>query len=209
MNELTRNGDKRMTTKEVAESLGVSEQAIRKHALEMGLTKNGVQTWLDEKAVTEIKLKIEYGGQIDLQARLQLPKTLLEKQLIIRQAAQLQDEIIAKLQIELEQEKTGRVEAERKNSVLMHVKKVYTASEIAKECGLRSAQELNEKLEGIGIQYKQNGTWLPKADYADLGYFQIKQEVLESGKVIYDRKITQDGRSFILSLFFEKIHESN
>lgn len=37
--------------------------------------------------------------------------------------------------------------------------------------------------------------------YSDLGYEEIKQEVLDSGKVIYHRRITQMGREFILSLF--------
>ena len=45
------------------------------------------------------------------------------------------------------------------------------------------------------------GTWLPTADNSSCGYFEIKQQELESGKVIYDRRITQTGREFILSLF--------
>jgi anti-repressor protein len=81
---------------------------------------------------------------------------------------------------------------------LMHVSKLYTATEIAKELGMRSAQELNIELEKRHIQYFQNGTWIPHADYSDCGYFSIKQQVLDNGKVVYDRKITQDGRAFIL-----------
>lgn len=92
------------------------------------------------------------------------------------------------------------IEAERKNAVLMHTRKLYTATEVAKELGLRSAQELNEKLQERGVQFKQNGTWVPCADYSDLGYFSIKQNVLDNGTVIYDRKITQDGRAFIVDL---------
>lgn len=34
-----------------------------------------------------------------------------------------------------------------------------------------------------------------------LGYNGIKQEVLDSGQVVYHRKITQLGREFILHLF--------
>lgn len=34
-----------------------------------------------------------------------------------------------------------------------------------------------------------------------MGYEDIKQEVLDNGKVIYHRKITQMGREFILGLF--------
>jgi anti-repressor protein len=93
------------------------------------------------------------------------------------------------------------ISAERKNAVLMHVTKTYTASEIAKEIGMRSAQELNQSMEDCKIQYKQNGTWLPYAQYADRGFFDIKQMELDNGKVIYDRRITQIGREFLLEQF--------
>ena len=97
--------------------------------------------------------------------------------------------------------KNRAIEAERKNAVLMHVRKTYTAGEIAKELGMRSAQELNAALSEKGVQYKQNGTWLPTANYSDSGYFEIKQQELDSGKVVYDRRITQTGREMILTMF--------
>ena len=40
--------------------------------------------------------------------------------------------------------------------------------------------------------------------YSDLGYEEIKQEVLDSGRVIYHRRITQMGRAFILDLLSGK-----
>jgi len=95
------------------------------------------------------------------------------------------------------------IEAERKNAVLMHVRKTYTAGEVAKEIGLKSAQALNQALSDKKIQYKQNGTWLPCAKYAENGYFEIKQQELDNGQVIYDRRITQTGREFIVNLFGE------
>lgn len=102
----------------------------------------------------------------------------------------------------LKEERQARIKAEKTNAILMHVNKTYTATEIAKEIGFRSANELNKWLEEKGIQYKVNGTWLPKADYSNCGYFEIKQEVLDtdSEKVIYHRRITQLGRDFILNL---------
>lgn len=87
------------------------------------------------------------------------------------------------------------------NNLLMHTKKTYTASEIAKEIGLSSAKKLNLILEEKGIQYKRNGTWLPTARYSESGYYEIKQTQLESGIVVYDSRITQTGREFILKLF--------
>lgn len=101
----------------------------------------------------------------------------------------------------LKEERAARVEAEKKNAILMHVNKTYTMTEIAKELGMRSAIQLNKLLAEKKIQYQVNGTWVMYSQYSDLGYEEIKQEVLDSGKVIYHRKITQMGREFILSLF--------
>lgn len=101
----------------------------------------------------------------------------------------------------LKEERAARVEAERKNAILMHVNKTYTITEIAKELGLKSAMQLNRILAEKKIQYQVNGTWLMYSKYSDCGYEEIKQEVLDSGKVIYPRRITQMGREFILDLF--------
>lgn len=101
----------------------------------------------------------------------------------------------------LKEERAARVEAERKNAILMHVNKTYTVTEIAKELGLRSATQLNRILAEKKIQYQVNGTWVMYSRYSDQGYEEIKQEVLDSGGVIYHRRITQMGREFILSLF--------
>lgn len=74
----------------------------------------------------------------------------------------------------LKEERAARVEAERKNAILMH-------------------------------KYQVNGTWVMYSKYSDLGYEQIKQEVLDSDRVIYHRRITQMGREFILELFSNKV----
>ena len=101
----------------------------------------------------------------------------------------------------LKEERAARIEAEKTNAILMHVNKTYTMTEIAKEIGLKSANELNKILAEKKIQYKANGTWVMYSDYSDLGYESIKQEALDNGHVIYHRRITQLGRKFILGLF--------
>ena len=101
----------------------------------------------------------------------------------------------------LKEEREKREEAERRNAILSHVNKTYTMTEIAKELGLRSANELNRWLSDMHVQYKVNGTWVMYSDYSDKGYEDIKQEVLDSGRVVYHRKITQIGREFIINLF--------
>lgn len=101
----------------------------------------------------------------------------------------------------LKEERKARVKTEQKNAILTHVNKTYTMTEIAKELNFKSATKLNNILADKKIQYKVNGTWVFYSKYSDLGYEEIKQEVLDCGKVVYHRKITQLGREFILELF--------
>lgn len=101
----------------------------------------------------------------------------------------------------LKEERAARLEAEKQKDKLLHQNKLYTTSEIAKELGLSSATKLNNLLSEKKIQYKQNKTWLLYSKYSELGLVSIKQEVLDNGKIIYDRKWTGKGRDFILNLF--------
>ena len=95
----------------------------------------------------------------------------------------------------LKEERSARIEAEKQVAVLTHVNKTYTCTEVAKELGLKSAIELNNRLKELGVQYKVNQTWVPYTKYATLGWFDIKQEVADNGHIIYHRKITGIGGS--------------
>lgn len=105
-----------------------------------------------------------------------------------------------KLLTTLKEERAARIEAERKNAILMHVNTTYTATEVAKELNLKSANELNRLLAERKIQYKVGNTWVLYSRYSNLGYEEIKQETLDNGKVVYHRKFTQLGRDFILNI---------
>lgn len=100
----------------------------------------------------------------------------------------------------LKEERSARIEAEKQAAVLTHVNKTYTCTEVAKELGLESAIELNNRLKELGVQYKVNQTWVPYTKYATLGRFDIKQEVADNGHIIYHRKITGIGRQGIINL---------
>jgi anti-repressor protein len=102
--------------------------------------------------------------------------------------------------IKYREERKKRLELEQTNTILMHVNKTYTATEIAKELGIPSAIALNRKLYDMKIQFKQNDTYVLYSRYADKGYVEIKQEVMDNGKVIYHRRWTQLGREFLLKL---------
>ena len=106
-----------------------------------------------------------------------------------------------KVLTELKEERQRRIDSERKNAILMHVNKTYTMTEIAKELNMKSAIELNNKLSEMKVQFKTNKTWVFYSKYSNLGYEEIKQEILDNGRVVYHRKITQMGRDFIINLF--------
>lgn len=75
-----------MNTKEVAQALGVSERVIQKHASDLGLTENGKQTILDEKAVTIIKARIERSGRTDLAHVCELPNISTDLEMMVLDA---------------------------------------------------------------------------------------------------------------------------
>lgn len=94
-----------MTTRETAEALGVSESTIQRHAKELGLTVNGQQTNLDERAVTIIKTKIERSGRTDLRNVAELPNvsTDLEMMILDQKVMAWKTRRIEELQAQLEE----------------------------------------------------------------------------------------------------------
>ncbi len=92
MNELST--EVKMTVKEVAEAFGKDDSTIRKIGKELfpKSFRNGVKTYLNEEQVTAIKLHLGKNSE--------LPKTSLEKELIIQQAMMFQQEKITELEKE-------------------------------------------------------------------------------------------------------------
>lgn len=90
--------------------------------------------------------------------------------------------------------------AENRVAILTHTNKTYTTTEIAKELNMNSAIELNKLLSEKRIQFKQNGTWVLYSKYSNMALVDIKQEVLDSGKIIYHTRWTGIGRDFIINL---------
>lgn len=95
--------------------------------------------------------------------------------------------------------------AENKNNLLMHSEKSYTITEIAKELGYNSAIEFNKLLHKDKIIFKQNGTWIPYSQYSKCGYFEIKQTILDNEIVVYNLRVTQKGREFLLGKYSNKL----
>lgn len=145
------------------------------------------ESWIFDEVLPSIR---KNGGYISNQEELS-PEEIVANALIVA------NNIIVQKEKELEEKR-------RKIAILTHVNKTYTMTEIAKELNMKSANQLNKVLAEMKIQYKVNGTWVFYSDYSNLGYEEIKQEILDSGRVVYHRKITQLGREFILGLFREQ-----
>ena len=202
--------EKVSTVKELAENLHVSEQTVKNAIYELRQLLSGVFEnvkknsqggyLLTYEQATAIKLKLRERNNLkdssvvsqignDLEFFALLKNREKEQQILDA----YRDRRIAELTAENNQ-------LQSKNDLLMHTQKTYTASEIAKELGLTSAQKLNQILKEKEIQYYRNGTWLPTSKYSDKEYYEIKQDVLDNGIVIYNSRFTQKGRDFILSL---------
>ena len=178
-----------------------SHNEIRESAEVWMLTENGLYEVLMlsrkpiakqfKKEVKEILKAIRKdGGYISTHGE-ETPEEIMAKALIVAKAT-------------LERIDKERKLLQEQNQRLLHSKKLYTSTEIAKEMGLKSAIKLNNILAEKKIQFKQNGTWIMYSKYADKGYVSIKQIVLDSGVIVYDRRFTGLGRDFILSLLNTK-----
>ena len=73
MREMAKRNDKRMTLKEVAEAIGAAYSTVVAYAKNMGWTRNGKQTLLDERQVTLIveAMKQAVNNQSNLPSRLE------------------------------------------------------------------------------------------------------------------------------------------
>lgn len=145
-----------------------------------------------------LKFKLEYINAFN-----KMEKILKEQSIVLPNFSDPAEAAIAWANEYREKQKAQIEAKEAKENVerLIHNNKTYTTTEISKELGFRSAIELNKVLEKMGIQFKQNGTWLLYAKYAENEYTSTKQIVLDSGRITYDRRWTGKGRDFILNLF--------
>lgn len=157
-----------------------ANQELDEYILKIDMAKQICMLQRSEKG-TEFRLYfIECEKRLKQIAQPKLPKTYLEA---LKELVKVEEEKIA---------------LEYRVNSLVHSKKLYTTTEIAKELGFKSANALNNILEEDKIQYKVNGTWVLCSKYSDKEYVSIKQTELDNGKIIYDRKWTGIGRDFLI-----------
>lgn len=211
------DGEGWLVGKDVAIAVGYNRpsEAIRQHCDEDDTLKHRIMDGLGRNQET---LLINESGLYSLIMSSKLPQAKKFKKWVTsdvlpsirKHGMYATDELINNPDLliaaatKIKEERQARLEAEKLRDKLIHQNKLYTTSEIAKELGLKSATKLNGLLAEKKIQYKQNKTWLLYSKYADCGYVSIKQDILDSGHIIYDRKWTGKGRDFILNLFKEE-----
>ena len=176
---------KTMTVKEVAAVLGVTERTVQRHlkAIRAQLdnvveVQNGISSFISEAEVTLIKKKIETSGRSDIITPSLLPKTNLEKHLLIQTAMQLQNEMIAELEAENELLKSENAKAKPKveyYDTLIERGNSTNLRNTAKELGLQEKQFIKQ-LQVDGYLYRDKHNYLcPYAEYVQKGYFEMKE----------------------------------
>ncbi len=140
MNELINCGDKRMTVKEVAEALNVSERTIQRHAEKMGMTRNGFTTLLSEIEVTSIKQAIERSGRNDLDNVVEVRNATTELEI-----AEMTLKVISYHKAEADRLRSELVAAKpaiESHAALMRSDKTMSITQCAKHFGVHPKTEV-------------------------------------------------------------------
>lgn len=102
----------------------------------------------------------------------------------------------------LQEENLKLLESKANLNRLMHSERTYLSTTIAKELGLRSAKEMHEILNRVGVIYKRDRAWIPYAKYEKFKLIESKSELIKKsdGNVVevYTSRWTQAGREFLL-----------
>ena len=102
----------------------------------------------------------------------------------------------------LQEENLRLLQSEANLNRLMHSERTYLSTTLAKELGLRSAKELHEILNRVGVIYKRDRAWVPYVKYEKFKLIESKSELIKKsdGNVIevYTSRWTQAGREFLL-----------
>jgi phage antirepressor YoqD-like protein len=197
--ELAEVMSKAMTVQQVAEALNVSDRTVRRHAADMGLTTNGMPTFLTEEQATAIKQRIEKSGRNDLDnvvqvgnatTQLEIAQKTLEVILYWKSQAEALDATVTKM---LPAHDFGK-------SLLDAVDTYFPMNE---------ASKILEPLTGMGRNIlfawlrdkkilRENNT--PYQKYIDNGYFRVT----EKGTAVGPKAVTMvsnRGIDYIRKLF--------
>jgi len=184
MNDLST--EPKMTIKEVASILNVSERvcqiAIKK--LYSNVVKNGKTTYLSEYQVTRLKLELQKHHNLEGTFEV---KTQLEKQLLIQQAMNLQQEMIVDLTKENSNLKIENSEMKPKVSeydLFMKSESSQSFGDVAKILKI-GRNSLFKILREKKILMSNN---VPYQEY--MKYFEVIEKPIKIGKDVVNKPVT-------------------
>ena len=195
-----------MTTKELADVLGVDVKTIQRavDSLDINVARvgsNHTMVFTEEQA-TAIKIAIENHSKVNALT----PKTTLEKQLIIQQAMQLQQEMITELQ-----DKVAKLEPAAEFAYqICSSKDAIDIGNCAKVLNRNIGRNrLFEFLRNKNILQQDN---IPYQKYIDSGYFRVIETkfTIPSGetKISLKTLVLQKGVAYINKLLKEEHNEN-
>lgn len=196
----------KMTTKEVADILGVDVKTVQRAvlSLDMDVERSGSSHTMlfNEVQVTAIKIEIENHSKVNALT----PKTNLERQLIIRQAMQIQAEMIEELQ-----NKVSRLEPAANFAYqLCSSKDTIEIGECAKVLNKNIGRNrLFEFLRNSNVLQSNN---IPYQKYIDAGYFRVIESkyVTPNGetKISLKTVVFQKGVAYINKLLSKAVENA-
>jgi phage antirepressor YoqD-like protein len=194
MDKISTDG-KRMTIKEVSVALGVSADTIYNSAKSLfpELFRKGKATCLNEVQVTEVKMNLRKNSEVA-----SMPKTDLEKKLIVAQAIQiLQEEIeVLKKQNKAMLPKADYYDALVDSNALMSFR------DTCHELKVKEKKFVQYLIEKKYIYRDTEGKIRPYAD--KMNYFEVKDFIADTGFVGFHTLITIKGKEH-----FKEIVNSN
>lgn len=121
--------------------------------------------------------------------------------IIIRLATDLKEERAKRIALEETNNKQQQIIGELKSKtdytdLILKDKGLITTSQIAKDYGM-SSNDMNEKLQELRIQFRQDGQWLLYGDYQAEGYtdFDIRTDIkwTQKGRLMIYKKLKSIG----------------
>lgn len=173
--------EKTMTTKELAETLGVDVSTVKKT----------VKRLEEGSAVLHYLTKDKYGN--DCFKFTEQQATIIKKEIQKHHnlASRQIDSVSTEMEVMLKIQEGYALAVQKMNEYKVRAEKAESVvNRIADSSGLKTIKEVadilgyGEKtyfatLRGLGILFKDNGVNLPKREYINQGYFEVKEEPYE------------------------------
>ena len=189
-----------MSVRETARVLGVDPRTVQRHLKKIransdNLVEVGRASILSEEEATAVKLRIERSGRTDLIKAGSLPRTELEKTMIIKQGYQILLERAGELEREIEEYRQDaaafrRIADSDGNFLPTAAGKIISGHPV----------NFCRRLVDSKILYRLRGHLIPYQRFINQGYFTVKATRSE-GSVFYQTFVTPRGLSWLARIW--------